>query len=70
MFRSDYQCTDCGGSAAYSSRRRTVLEKYVLPLFLLKPVRCVNCFRRTNASMFLPVQARESKPSAKRHAAA
>jgi len=70
MFRNDYQCTDCGGSAAYGSRRRTILEKYVLPLLLLKPVRCANCFRRTHASIFLPARARESKPPLKPHAAA
>ena len=70
MFRNKYQCPDCGGSDAYRSRRRSFLEKYVLPLFLLKPVRCANCFRRTSVSMFLRVREREQRPVVKSQAAA
>ncbi len=61
MFRSRFHCPDCGGSDAYRSRRRTVLEKYVLPFFLLKPVRCANCFLRINASALIPVREREQR---------
>jgi hypothetical protein len=70
MFRSQYECPDCGGSDAYRSRRRTVLEKYMLPLFLLRPARCVNCFRRTNVSIFMSIPERERRSVTKRQAAA
>jgi len=62
MFRSRFHCPDCGGSDAYRSRRRTLLEKYVLPFFLLKPVRCARCFLRINASALIPVREREHRP--------
>ena len=70
MFRKHYQCPDCGGSDAFHSRRRTFLEKYLLPVFLLQPARCVNCFRRTSVSMLISLRDREEKADAKRHAAA
>ena len=55
MFQSKYQCPDCGGSD-------TFLEKYVLPFFLLKPVRCARCFLRINASALITVREREHRP--------
>jgi len=70
MFQSKYQCPDCGSSDAYRSRRRTFLEKYIFSLFLLRPVRCANCFLRTNASLFVPAREREHKPAVNHHAAA
>jgi len=69
MFQK-YQCPDCGSSAGYRSRPRNFSEKYVLPLFLLKPVRCANCYRRTNASRFADVPVREHVTAVKRQAAA
>jgi hypothetical protein len=62
MFRSRFQCPDCGSSDAYRSRRRTFLEKYILPFFLLKPVRCANCFLRINASALTQAREREHRP--------
>ena len=70
MFRKQFQCPDCGGSDAYRSRRRGFLEKYMLAVFLLQPVRCANCFLRTTASVFATVRERDDKPVVKRHAAA
>ena len=70
MFRSKYQCPDCGGSDAYISRRRSFLEKYILPLFMLKPVRCANCFRRDNVSVFIAAREREHRPVSRPQAAA
>jgi hypothetical protein len=74
MFRSryllHYQCPDCGGSEAYRSRRRTFLEKYVLPLLLLRPVRCAKCFRKTRASILVQVRSRENNTPEERSAAA
>ena len=67
---TQYQCPDCGGSEAYRSRRRNILEKYIEPFFLLKPVRCANCFRRTTVSMFVPAREREQAPPPAPHRAA
>jgi hypothetical protein len=33
-------------------------ERYLLPIFLLKPVRCVECFRRDYRLIFVPVKER------------
>jgi hypothetical protein len=55
LFRSMYRCLDCGGSEAYESKRRTFVEKYILPLFLLRQVRCANCFRKVTVSKFIIV---------------
>ena len=65
-----YQCQDCGGSDAYRSRRRNFLEKYLEPFLLLKPVRCVNCFRRTTVSIFVPVRERDQAPEPRPRVAA
>jgi hypothetical protein len=75
MFRSQfflkqYQCSDCGGSDGYRSRRRTFLEKYILSLLLLQPARCADCFRRSRVSMFMSLRDRLNKADVKRPAAA
>ena len=41
-----YRCRDCGSDAGFRSRRRTLSERFILPLMLLQPVRCGECFRR------------------------
>ena len=69
MLGSRFHCPDCGGSDAYRSRRRTFLEKYVLPFFLMKPVRCANCYLRINASALTPARERQHQ-SAHPHVAA
>jgi hypothetical protein len=61
MFRSEYRCPDCGGSEGYRSRRRSFLEKYILRLLFLQPVRCGNCFRRSFVSNFAPVRERRDR---------
>jgi hypothetical protein len=55
-----YRCRDCGSELGFRSRRRTVAERFVLPLFLLKPVRCGECFHREYRSIFTPVHERGS----------
>jgi hypothetical protein len=35
-------------------------ERFILPLFLLKPVRCGECFRRDYRLIFTPVRDRLS----------
>jgi hypothetical protein len=54
----EFHCEDCGGEAAFRSRRRTFSERYVLPIFLLQPVRCAECFRRDYRLLFMPVKDR------------
>ena len=42
----------------FRSRRRTFSERYLLPIFLLQPVRCAECFRRDYRLVFMPVKER------------
>lgn len=54
----EFHCEDCGSDKAFLSRRRTFSERYLLPIFLLKPVRCADCFRRDYRPVFVLVQER------------
>ena len=56
-----YRCHDCGSDVGFRSRRRTLTERFVLPLFLLRPVRCGECFRRDYRLIFTPVRDRQSE---------
>ena len=60
---SSYHCPDCGSETGFQSRRRTLSERYLLPLFLLRPVRCGECFRRDYRLIFTPVHRRLSDTS-------
>jgi len=51
-----YACLDCCGHFAYRSRRRGFLENRVLPFVLLRPVRCVNGFKRSYAFVLTTVR--------------
>ncbi len=55
-----YRCRDCGSEVGFRSRRRTFIERFLLPLFLLQPVRCGECFRRDYRSIFTKVRERLS----------
>lgn len=55
---SHYICRDCGSEVGFRSRRRTLTERFILPLFLLKPVRCGECFRRDYRLIFTQVRDR------------
>jgi len=61
MFSKRFQChfRYCWSEKGYLSRPRNFLEKYSLPLFLLKPVRCASCFRRSYVFLWVHVQARK-----------
>jgi hypothetical protein len=54
----EYRCDDCGSGTGIRSRPRTFSEQYVLPFFLLQPVRCSDCFRRDYRLVFVPVKDR------------
>jgi len=53
-----YFCRDCGSEVGFRSRRRTLIERFVLPVFLLKPVRCGECYRRDYRLIFTQVRER------------
>jgi hypothetical protein len=55
-----YRCHDCGSEIGFRSRRRTLAERFLLPVFLLRPVRCGECFRRDYRLIFTPVHERLS----------
>lgn len=54
----EFRCDDCGSDTGFRSRRRTFSERYLLPIFLLRPVRCAECFRRDYRFLFVPVKER------------
>ena len=58
-----YQCPDCGSGLGFRSRRRTLTERFLLPLLLLQPVRCGECFRRDYRLIFVKVRDRLSDAS-------
>ena len=53
-----YRCDDCGSETGFRSRPRTWGERFILPLLLLKPVRCGECFRRDYRMIFTRVRDR------------
>ena len=58
MLSKQFRCSDCGGLDGFRSRPRTFTEKYILPILLLRPVRCVDCFRRKYQTVFVNVRER------------
>jgi hypothetical protein len=61
FFANDYRCRDCGSEVGFRSRRRTLTERFILPLFLMQPVRCGECFRRDYRFIFTPVRERSEE---------
>jgi len=57
-FIPPYRCRDCGSDVGFRSRRRTLTERFILPMFLLQPVRCGECFRRDYRLIFTAVRDR------------
>jgi len=53
-----YRCRDCGRELGFRSRPRTFIECYILPLFLMQPIRCAACFRRDYWSIITRVRKR------------
>jgi hypothetical protein len=60
-FAKGYRCRDCGSDIGFRSRRRTFAERYILPLLLMQPVRCGECFRRDYRLIFTPVRERSTE---------
>ena len=53
-----FHCRDCGRKQAHLSRKRSMFERLVLPVFLVHPVRCANCFRRQFVPVFCEISGR------------
>jgi hypothetical protein len=51
-----YRCSDCGCKVGFQSRARTIFERYLLPLCLMQPVRCSECFHRDYRLFCSPVR--------------
>lgn len=64
-FSQPYICKDCGNDVGFRSRPRTIVERYILPLLLMQPVRCAHCFRREYRMIFTEVRERLSQVPAK-----
>lgn len=60
-FAQTYICHDCGSQVGFRSRRRNFFERFLLPLMLLQPVRCGECFRRDYRLIFTAVRDRLSE---------
>ena len=60
-FAQSYHCRDCASEVGFRSRRRTFTERYILPLLLMQPVRCGECFRRDYRFIFIPVRERTTE---------
>ena len=52
LFAKPYRCRDCGKGVGFRSRPRTLMERYILPLTLMQPVRCAECSRRDYRLIF------------------
>jgi hypothetical protein len=69
MHQNPFYCQHCGSHEAYSSRSRTFVEKHLLPLLLLRPVRCEHCDRRYYRPVSVSVTEREPPTGNRRTAA-
>jgi hypothetical protein len=59
MSARQFYCSDCGCSEGYRSRPRSFTERFLLPLVLMRPVRCGDCFRRSYRFFTVPVKERK-----------
>jgi hypothetical protein len=58
-FFEEFHCAGCGGQEAYRSRPRGFFEQYLLPIMLMRTVRCERCCRRTYVLRTIPVLGRD-----------
>lgn len=57
-FAKPYRCRNCGRGVGVRSRPRTFVERYILPLALMQPVRCADCSFRDYRMIFTLVHER------------
>ena len=55
-----FECHGCTGVAGYLSRPRTFFERHLLPLLLLRSVRCGDCSRRSWRPLTVPLLRRRT----------
>ena len=41
-----FECKECGSERGYASRPRGFSEKHILPVLMMRPVRCADCYQR------------------------
>ena len=70
MLSKTFRCEDCGSIEGYRSRPRNFMERRILPLVGLKPVRCGDCYRRYYRPNFIEVKDRPELSSPAQRAAA
>jgi hypothetical protein len=56
-----YRCRDCGREVGFRSHPHTFIERYILPLLFIKPVRCAACFRRDYWPILTTVHGRSHR---------
>jgi hypothetical protein len=59
---SRFHCATCGSEVAYRSRPRNMTERFLLPVLLLRPVRCGGCYRRKYVFVLTEVHERSTVP--------
>ena len=59
-----FECKDCGGFNGYRSRPKDLTERLLLPLLLMRPARCGDCFKRSYQSIFVKVRPRREPKKA------
>lgn len=64
-FFHEFHCRECGNKEAYRSRPRSLFEKGLLPVLMLRPVRCDRCYQRSYIFRAVPVLERV-RPADKR----
>ena len=69
LFR-EFHCRECSGQQAYRSRPRGFFEKHVLPLLMLRPVRCEHCYHRGYVFRTVPALERAGLPGKLPHKSA
>jgi hypothetical protein len=63
-FFKDFRCGNCGSDAGYASRPRSFFERFVVPIFFLKTVRCGDCYHRSLRPMHVYVRPRRENLNA------
>ena len=58
LLSAEIHCSGCGNRGACHSRPRGFVEKQLLPVLMLKPVRCDHCFHRFYVRRSVPVSER------------
>jgi hypothetical protein len=65
-----FKCRECCSNSAQPSRKRSAFECVLLPLFLLRPVRCEYCCKRQYVTVLCQVRERQpERPQSRRIAA-